>query len=315
MMQLKMTPDRLKITLAFLVIYLVWGSTYVATRFTLESLPPFLMGSIRFSIAGAIMYTWMRLRGAPKPEKAHLMPTALLGVLLLVFGSTGVALAVKSVPTGMVSLLVAIVPVYIVLLQWLRPGGVAPGKQVIAGLFVGVAGLILLLGPDKVATNCGIDFFGVMCVLVGSLGSAAGALYARSARLPSCGQVSAGMQMLFAGLILFVISGCAGEFSYFQHFNISLKSALSLVYLIVFGSMLAFSAYGWLLQQVTPTRVSTYAYVNPVVAVFLGWSLAGECISVQTVFGAAIILSAVGLITKSVPKKQLAPACVSTGKA
>lgn len=307
-MQLKMTPDRLKVVLAFAVVYFVWGSTYIATKLSLESMPLFLMIGVRFLIAGSLMYIWMRLRGAAKPEKAHIVPSAVLGVLLLVFGSTGCALAVKSIPTGMVSLLVAIVPVYIVLLQWLRPGGVAPGKRVIAGLVVGMVGLVLLLGPDKVATNSGIDVFGVMCVLIGSLGSAIGALYARSAKLPSSQHLASGLQMLFAGLVLLIISVCAGEFSYFQHVNISLKSGLAFVYLVVFGSMLAFSAYGWLLRMVPPARVSTYAYVNPVVAVFLGWFLAGECVSVQTIVGAAVILSAVVLITKSGPKAQLAPA-------
>ncbi len=314
MMQLKIAPDRLKVVLAFTIVYFVWGSTYIATKVSLESMPLFLMISVRFLIAGAIMYIFTRWRGAPRPEKAHIMPSAVLGVLLLVFGSTGCALAVKSIPTGMVSLLVAIVPVYIVLLQWLKPGGVAPGKRVIAGLVVGMVGLVLLLGPDKVATNSGIDLFGVVCVMIGSLGSAVGALYARSAKLPSCQPLAAGMQMLFAGLVLLLISACAGEFSYLQHINISFKSGLAFVYLIVFGSMLAFSAYGWLLRMVPPARVSTYAYVNPVVAVFLGWFLAGECISVQTIVGAAVILSAVVLITRAGPKAHLALARISTGK-
>ena len=305
----RMSPNKIKVILAFMVVYVVWGSTYVAIRFTLESMPPFLMVAIRFLIAGALMCAWTHVRGEPKPQKAHLLPTAILGILLLVFGSTGVVLAERSVPSGLVSLLVATVPVYIVLLQWLRPGGTAPGLRVVAGLVVGIVGLILLLGPAKVATNSGIDPFGVGCVLVGALGSAIGALYARSAKLPSSQQVAAGMEMLFAGAVLTVISACAGEFSYFQHFNLSLKSALALVYLIVFGSMLAFSAYGWLLKAVPADRVSSYAYVNPVVAVFLGWSLAGECITTQTIVGAAVILSAVLLITKPGPTAQLVAAC------
>jgi len=306
MLQSKISPDRLKVFVAFLIVYLVWGSTYIATRFSLESMPLFLMIAIRYLIAGSIMYVWMRMRGAPKPEKAHLVPTAVLGVLLLVFGSAGAAMAVRTVPTGMVSLLVAIGPVYIVLLQWLKPGGSAPDKKVFAGIVVGIAGLLLLLGPDKIATNSGIDLFGVICVLIGSLGAAVGAIYARSARVPASQPLAAGMQMLFASAVLFVISACTGEFSSLQHLNISLKSTVSLVYLIVFGSMMAFTAYGWLLKTVPVTRVSTYAYVNPVVAVFLGWFLAGEVISMQTIAGAAIILSAVALITRSKVTKQLA---------
>jgi len=305
----QVSPNKWKVILAFFVVYVVWGSTYVAIRFTLESMPPFLMVAIRFLIAGALMCAWTHLRGEPRPKKAHLVPTAVLGILLLVFGSTGVVLAERTVPSGLVSLLVATVPIYIVLLQWLRPGGTPPGKRVVAGLGAGVLGLVLLLGPARVATGSGIDLFGVVCVLVGALGSAIGALYARSANLPSSQQVAAGMEMLFAGVVLTLISACAGEFSYFQHFNLSIKSALALGYLIVFGSMLAFSAYGWLLKSVPADRVSTYAYVNPVVAVFLGWSLAGESITMQTIIGAAVILSAVLLITKPGPTAQLVAAC------
>jgi len=309
-MQLRLNSEQLKIVLAFLVVYLVWGSTYVAVRFTLESMPPLLMVALRFFIAGAIMCTWMHLRGTARPQKHHIVPTAVLGTLLLVFGSTGVALAERSVPSSLVALLVATVPVFVVLLQWVRTGGVAPDRRVIAGILVGVAGLILLLGPDKIATNSGIDLLGVFFVLLGSLGSAAGSLYARSAKLPDSQPMASGLQMLFAGLVLFIISACAGEFSYFQHVNISLKSGLALVYLIVFGSMLAFSSYGWLLKMVPPARVSTYAYVNPVIAVFLGWFLAGEGVTSQTLMGAAVILSAVFLITKPAAK-QMTPARIN----
>jgi drug/metabolite transporter (DMT)-like permease len=305
---IKLTPHQVKVLLAFITVYLVWGSTYVAIKFTLESMPPFLMVAIRFTIAGAIMYAAMRLRGAPKPDRSHVFSTAILGILLLVFGSTGVVLATRSVPTGVVSLLVATVPAYIVLLQWLKPGGMRPTKRVVIGLLLGTTGLALLLRPSSFATSGGIDAFGVICVLIGSLGSAAGALYARSAKLPDSQHLASGMEMLFAGLILFVISFFAGEFSYFQHVNISMKSGLALLYLITFGSMLAFSAYGWLLKMVTPSRVSTYAYVNPVVAVFLGWVLAGEGVTTQTIIGASVILSAVFLISRG-PAKVAVPAC------
>jgi drug/metabolite transporter (DMT)-like permease len=305
--KINLNAHQLRILFAFAVIYLVWGSTYVAIKFTLESLPPFLMVAVRFTIAGAIMYAWTRLRGAPRPDKSHYLPTAVLGTLLLVFGSTGVVLAERTVSSGVVSLLVATVPVYIVLLQWLRPGGLHPGRRVLAGLVLGMLGLALLLKPASfAATGGGVDIFGVICVLIGSLGSAIGALYARSAKLPASQQLAAGMEMLFAGLILFVVSACAGEFSYFQHINVSLKSGLALLYLIVIGSMLAYTAYGWLLKMVHPSHVSTYAYVNPVVAVFLGWSLAGEGITAQTMIGAAVILSAVFLISRT-PQKPPMP--------
>jgi len=214
------------------------------------------------------------------------------------FGSIGVVLAEKTVPSGMVSLLVAMVPVDIVLLQWLT-GGQKPTAKVITGLIIGVTGLVVLLEPAKLTGGAGIDFTGVVYVLLGCLGSAAGALYSRRANLPQSQQLAAGMEMLFAGLILFAIAAGAGELSQLGNIHISLKSFLAWLDLLVFGSMPAFSVYIWLLKHVNPAHVSTYAYVNPVVAIFLGCTLADETISPQTFIGAAIILLAVWLITQS----------------
>jgi len=291
-------PGKLKIILAFLTIYIIWGSTYIAIKFALESFPPFLLGATRFATAGLLMCSWMFLRGAQLPRLSHIRPTAVLGFLLLVVGSMGVVLAEKTVPSGMVSLLVAMVPVDIVLLQWLT-GGHKPGIKVIVGLAVGISGLVVLLEPAKIASGASLDLAGVSYVLLGCLGSAAGAIYSRKAHLPHSQQVAAGMEMFFAGLILFAMAAAAGEFSYFSHINISLKAGLSWLYLLVFGSMLAFSVYIWLLKQVNPAHVATYAYVNPVVAIFLGCTMAGEVVSSQTFIGAGIILVAVWLITRS----------------
>ena len=296
--------NKVRIILAFLTIYLIWGSTYIAIKFALESFPPFLMGASRFCTAGIIMCAWMLFKGAPLPNRSHILPTLTLGILLLVIGSMGVVLAEKTVPSGMVSLLVAMVPVFIVVLQWLKPKGAKPTKRVILGLITGISGLVFLIEPQKFAGADSIDLLGVGFVLIGCLGSAAGAIYSRSAHLPSSQQFAAGMEMLFAGLVLFVCSACAGEFSKIPHLQISLVSAFSWLYLMVFGSMLAFSVYIWLLKQVNPAHVSTYAYVNPVVAIFLGWWLAGETISMQTFIGAGIILAAVWLITQSSTKPE-----------
>lgn len=308
-------PNKIRIILAFLTIYLIWGSTYIAIKFALESFPPFLMGASRFFTAGILMCGWMLFRGAALPKRSHILPTLTLGCLLLVVGSMGVVLAEKTVPSGMVSLLVAMVPVFIVLLQWLKPQGIKPTKRVILGLITGVSGLVFLIEPQKFAGAESIDLVGVSFVLLGCLGSAAGAIYSRSAHLPDSQQLAAGMEMLFAGLVLFICSACAGEFkpSALAQLHISLVSGLSWLYLMVFGSMLAFSVYIWLLKQVNPAHVSTYAYVNPVVAIFLGWWLAGETISMQTFIGAGVILAAVWLITQSGPKPE--PALALAGDA
>lgn len=293
------TPSTLRIALAFLAIYVVWGSTYVAIKFSLESLPPFLMAAIRFTIAGVLMSIWCKSQGAPLPKRENILPTFILGILLLVFGSTGVVLAEKSAPSGLVSLLVTTVPIYIVLLQWLRPGGKRPTLRVIAGLAMGLIGMLLLLDPRLVHDNESIDYVGVSYVLVGALGSAIGVLYAPRAKLPASQQVAAAMEMLGAGLSLFVIAFCCGEYSYFAAPHISLKSILSMTYLIVFGSMVAFSAYAWLLKVTSPSRVATYAYVNPVVALLLGWLLAGEPLTASSMIGSVVVLSAVWLITQA----------------
>jgi drug/metabolite transporter (DMT)-like permease len=305
------TPSTLRIALAFLAIYVVWGSTYVAIKFSLESLPPFLMAAIRFTIAGILMSIWCKLQGAPAPKRENILPTFILGILLLVFGSTGVVLAEKSVPSGLVSLLVTTVPIYIVLLQWLRPGGTRPTLRVIAGLAMGLIGMLLLLDPRLVHDNESIDYVGVSYVLVGALGSAIGVLYAPKAKLPVSQQVAAAMEMLGAGVALFVIAFCCGEYSYFAAPHISLKSILSMVYLIVFGSMVAFSAYAWLLKVVSPSRVATYAYVNPVVALLLGWLLAGEPLTASSIIGSGVVLSAVWLITQANSGNKTAPANAS----
>ncbi len=293
----------IKLALAFTAVYLIWGSTYIGIKFAIETMPPFFMIAVRFTIAGTIMYAFLRLRGVERPSREHILPTFILGTLLLGIGGAGVVLAEKTLPTGLVSLLVATVPVYIVLLQWLRPGGTYPGVRVLAGLAVGVTGLIVLLGPEKLV-NGSINLGGVACVLVASLAAACGALYSRQAVLPKSQQLTASMEMIFAGLVMFVVSVVSGEFTQLHTMHVTAKSLFALLYLIVFGSMVAFSAYVWLLREVNPARVSTYAYVNPVVAVFLGWLMVNEPVTMQTIAGATIVLSAVWLITQAPPKPK-----------
>lgn len=290
--------DTSKILLAFLAVYLIWGSTYLAIKFALESFPPFLMGAIRFTCAGAIMYVYSRCKGVANPGRAELIATGILGFLFLVVGSGGIVLAEKTVSSGLASLIFAIVPVYIVLIEWLRPGGTPPTRQVVLGLLLGVTGLVVLLGPSKIAGG-NLDLFGVLSVLTAALGSASGAVYSRHARLPAAVEMTIALEMLFAGLMMFGLSASTGEFVQLAHRHLTWAALGGLLYLMIFGSIIAFSACTWLFSVAHPSRVTTYTYVNPVVAVFLGWLLADEQITMQTVAGASIILSAVWLINQA----------------
>jgi drug/metabolite transporter (DMT)-like permease len=290
-------PERWQIICAFLAIYLIWGSTYIAIRFAIQSFPVFFMASTRFLVAGLILYAWARARGAARPDFAHWKQAAFIGSLLLVIGNSGIAFAEKTVPSGIVSLLVAMVPVFVATLEWLQPKGVAPSPRRFFGLLTGIVGMVILIGPSRMTGGSGFDLFGVSCVLLGSLAWSFGSLHARTARLPEAPLLGTAMQMLSAGAIMGVFSFIAGEPFKLQLASISTQAWCALAYLVTFGSIVGFSAYVWLLKVVSPSRVSTYAYVNPVVAVFLGWALAGEALTMQTMVAAAVILVAVWIIT------------------
>ncbi|MBX9938524.1 MAG: EamA family transporter [Candidatus Obscuribacterales bacterium] len=286
-----------KILLSFALVYIIWGSTYIAIKFALQSFQPFFMGGIRFTFAGLLMCLVAIFRGERPPQMKELVSATILGTLLLVFGSTGVALAEKTVATGLVSLLVTSVPIYIVLLQWLFSGKRPSGKTWL-GLFMGIVGLSLLLDLDSLDKDGEVDLFGATCVLVGAFGSACGAIYTRKAVNHPSQVYSVGMQMLAAGLILFVLSFLTGEsgHSWSALANAKGEAWLALAYLAVFGSIVAFSAYVYLLQNVTPSRVATYAYVNPIVAVFLGWLWNGEALTPRVLLSGLTVLFAVWLI-------------------
>lgn len=290
-------------------MYLIWGSTYIAIKFALETMPPCFLGAVRFTGAGLLMCLLAVLRKEPRPSFEQLRSAAVLGMLLLVFGSMGVVFAERTVPSGLVSLLVTSVPIYIVLLQWILPGslGRAPSLKVLLGLAFGVFGLSLLLDLDTIFGAEKIDPVGAAWVLIGAFGSACGALYTRVARVHQSKIYSVGLQMSFAGLFLLLASFATGEFLHIDLHGITAKSLWSLLYLAVFGSIIAFSAYVYLLQNVSPSRVATYAYVNPVVAVLLGWLLGGEAVTTRTLVSAVVVIAAVWMINTGQHKSFLAP--------
>lgn len=286
--------ERNKLIFAFAAVYLIWGSTYLAIRFGLETLPPFLMSGIRYFVAGLFICAFARLRGAKGATYAQWVRASLIGFLLFVVGTGGIVVAEKSLPSGLVSLMVATVPIYVILMEWLRPGGRNPGALTLLGVIVGIAGMIILIGPTSFAGS----FAGISCVLLASFSWAIGSLYARGADLPSSKLLAAGMETVSAGVIMLVLSAFMGELRDLSLELVSLKSLAAVTYLIVFGSILGFSAYVYMLKKASPTHVSTYAYVNPLVAVFLGWALGGETVSGRTIVASMVILFAVYLISR-----------------
>ena len=285
-----------KVLAAFAAVYLVWGSTYLAIRVAIDTLPPLLMAGARFLLAGAALYAFMRLRGEPAPLRKHWGTTAAIGALLLLLGNGGVVLAERTVPSGVVALLVAMVPLWMVLLEWLRPGGVRPSLRTVVGLVVGFAGMVLLVGPSGLGGEP-VDPLGAGLVLVGSLAWAAGSIYARGAALPKSALLATGMQMAWGGVWLTAAGLLAGEWRGLDPAEFTTRSLLAWGYLVVFGSLVGFTAYIWLLGATSAARVSTYAYVNPVVAVLLGWGLLGEPLSARVIAAAAVIIAAVAVIT------------------
>lgn len=289
-------PRQGKIIAAFAAVYLIWGSTYLAIRFAIETIPPHLMAAARFLVAGAILYAWARLRGAPRPTFVNWRAAAVIGGLLLLGGNGAVVWAETRVPSGVTSLLVATVPIWMALIEGLRNGGRRPATAVIAGLVLGLGGLALLLAPGRLAGR--VDLLGAGALILGSFSWAFGSLLSRTAKLPRSGFLAAAMEMVAGGVWLLLFGLVTGQAGRLTMSALSTKSLVSLAYLIVFGSLIGFTAYIWLLGATTASRVSTYAYVNPVVAVLLGWAFAGEPMTTRTALAATVIVGAVALIIR-----------------
>lgn len=299
------SPSTVKLALAFAIVYVVWGSTYLAILFAIDTLPPFLMASARFLLAGGLLYAWLRARGAAAPTADHWRSCAIVGVLLLVGGNGLVVWAEGRVPSGVAALVVGVVPCFLVLIDWLRPGGAAPGRLVLAGLLLGLLGLFWLIGPDSVLGGGRVDLVGTAALVLACLSWAAGSIYSRHGASPPSPFLATAMQMLAGGAVLAVLGVVLGEPWRYDPAAFSALSVAAVGYLIVFGSIVAFSAYIWLLRVSTPARVSTYAYVNPIVAVLLGWAFAGEALTLRMILAAAVIVSGVALITAA-PKRAAA---------
>ncbi len=301
----KPEPSRAKLITAFAAVYILWGATFLAIRYAVATLPPFLMAGTRHLVAGAVLYPLARLRSGERPTRANWSAAALLGALLLFGGNGGVSWAEQYVPSGVAALLVATVSLWMVLLDWLRPGGARPTWRVIMGLVLGFSGLVLLVGPGNLFRGLGgggrVDPVGAIVLLLASLSWATGSIFSRRMQLPHHPLLGTAMQSLAGGALLILVGLLSGQGMRLNWGAASLASVLALGYLIVFGSLLGFSAYTWLLGVAPPARVATYAYVNPVVAMLLGWALAGERVTLHTLAAAAIIVAAVVLVISSRP--------------
>jgi drug/metabolite transporter (DMT)-like permease len=280
---------------AFAAVYIIWGSTYLAIRFAIETLPPFLMAGTRFTIAGLLLHTWGRLRGGAAPSRAHLLPSLALGALFLMLGNGGVVWAEQRIPSGLAALLVAVTPAWTVLFEWAH-GGSAPGLRTIAGLAAGLAGVGLLVAPSDLG-GARIDLAGAAACLLSSVSWSLASVRSRSVRLPSSPPIASSLQMLAGGGLLLLVGLATGEPATVNLAGASTRSLLAVAYLIVFGSLVAFTAFTWLLRVSTPSRVATCAYVNPLVAVLLGWAFAGERLGTRSLVAAAAIVLGVVLIT------------------
>jgi drug/metabolite transporter (DMT)-like permease len=293
-----------KIWIALLALYIVWGSTYLAIRFAVETIPPFMSAGMRFLVSGAILLIWRRAAGDAMPTKRQWISTAIVGILLLLGGNGLVSFAEQRIASGIAALIVGTVPLWLVLIEALRPGGVRPTPVAILGLLIGFGGIYLLVGPTELnAASMQFDTIGIGAVILASFLWSIGSIYSRGADMPASTLMTTGAEMLTGSAALFVVSGLLGEWRNFDLAAVSTQSWLGLAYLITFGSLIGFVSYGWLLKNAPVSLVATYAYVNPLVAVFLGAWLADETLNARILVAGLVIIGSVVLINQTKPKK------------
>lgn len=269
-------------------------------RFAIETIPPFLMAGVRFVIAGGILYAFVMLRGARAPSRRQWVAASIIGALLLLGGNGAVVWAELRVPSGLVALLVATEPLCVVLIDWARPRGRRPRPGELIGLMLGFAGVVILVSPaELVGGGLQIDPLGAVVVLFAAVSWALGSIYSRHAPAHESAFLMTGMKMLTGGFLLLLAGTAAGEWSRLDVGAISARSWFALAYLIVFGALIAFTAYIWLLKNTTLARASTYAYVNPIVAVLLGWLLVSEPMNSRVIAAAAVIVAGAVIVVRS----------------
>jgi drug/metabolite transporter (DMT)-like permease len=310
-------PSRALVLAAFAAIYLIWGSTYLAIKYAVATVPPFFMTGVRFFIAGCALYGWSLARarrGGADAEPAQSAAVIrrrwrdafIVGALLIVGGTALVGWAELSVPSGITSLVLATTPLWMVMMESVVESKRAPTRRVMAGVVVGILGLAVLVGPSLLAADGQMDLLGIASLALAALAWSGGAMFSRRAAAPPSAVRATAMQMI-AGSLLSVVAGFAiGEHHRFAPTDITPASLVAVAYLVVAGALVGFTAYLWLMRVSTPSRVTTHAYVNPVVAVLLGWAILGEPVTVRTAVAMAIIVVAVVLIV-SAPRAARSP--------
>ena len=308
-------PRAWKVLLAFAIIYFVWGSTYLAIRVGVREIPPFLMAGMRFLVAGIVLSAWMRAKGAPSPTAREWGGAALLAVLIFVLDYGLLFWAERRVPSGIAAVMLATIPVFMTLSEiWIIKTQRLTARLG-AALITGIAGVAVLVNPSGNFGDTPIDAPGACALMVAAISWSVASALTRKVPLPSAKTMSSGIQMLAGGVLLTLAATLLGEFRGFRMQAVSARAWLALAYLIVAGSIVAFTAYVWLIHHESPTKVGTYAYVNPVVAILVGYFLGGEKIGLRTIVGSVLVLlSVIAIATSPKEAATLSPRVAEAGQ-
>jgi drug/metabolite transporter (DMT)-like permease len=290
-------PSRTSILLAFAAIYLIWGSTYLGIRVAIETLPPFLMAGMRFAVAGVLLFGYLIARGSPWPTATQWKYQFIAGLFLLLGGNAVVSWAELRTPSGITCLILGASPLFLVILDWIRPGGNRPTAVLATGVAVGVVGVALLVGPGSIPEGDRPPLVDVLALLFASISWWIGSLYIKHTKSGTSLVMASAMQMLTASASMLLTGWVLGEGRSLHLGAVSMRSWVAFAYLVAAGSLIAFPVYVWLLEHCSSAKVSTYAYVNPVVALALGWAILGEPMNLRMALATVIIIGAVAIIT------------------